>query len=66
MASGKLSAKCEMRSAKCEVTMPDTSQNGKWEMASGKFRNCVAIIKMTDASSQMTEALQEVKLKYLR
>ena len=30
--------------------------NGKLEMASGKFRNCVGIIKMPDASSQMPGA----------
>ena len=40
--------------------------NGKWEVASGKFRNCVAIIKMTDASSQMPEASQGIKFKDLR
>ena len=40
--------------------MPDASQNGKWEMASGKFRNCVGNCK---ASQEVNNLLIEQILK---
>ena len=38
MGNGKLSAKCEVRNEDAGCQMPEASQNGKLEMASGKVR----------------------------
>ena len=61
------SAKCEVRNVDTSCQMPEASQNGKLEMASGKLRGFADYkCEMQSVDARYQEALQEVKLKYLR